>query len=212
MRRYRWHTGATLRPVQRDEPIPVLFRDVGPEATARFLAGDLRRLAGPMTPITYMRSHHYAEPYVDHARIGRLVILEPRALRVWHSGLAHVYVAEAQRPIGAVAYVPGHWHLADAARHLADARSPDEVREALGGAEHTDALADARARLDRLNATHAAVERRAEPLRRRLQSMDDAVRAAAHAEMAAKGLTEADLCTAWHHLPAARRAVIAEVL
>lgn len=212
MRRYRWHTGATLRPVSPDEPLPVLFRDIGPVATARFLAGDLRRLAGPMTPITYMRSYHYVEPYTDHARIGRLVILDPRALGVWHSGLPHVWVAEASRSSGAVAYVPGHWSLADAADRIAGARQIEEVREALGGVEHDDAIDAARVRLRALNHTCEAVERRAEPLRRRLQSQDDRERAAARAEMDRKGIDEVDLCAAWHHLPAPRRAWLAEVL
>lgn len=212
MRRYRWHTGATLRPVAPDEPLPVLFRDVGPEATARFLAGALHRLAGPMTPITYMRSHLYREPYTDHGRIGRLVILDPRALGVWHSGLDHVYVAEARRAESAVAYVPGHWTLAAAAERVGGARTAAEAREALGGREHDDALLDARSRLDALNHAHAQVERRAEPLRRRLQSADAAERAAARAEMAAAGVDEVDLCVAWHHLPAARRAWLAEAL
>lgn len=212
MRRYRWHTGATLRPVSPDEPLPVLFRDVGPVATARFLAGDLNRLAGPMTPITYMRSHHYVEPYTDHARIGRLVILDPRALGVWHSGLPHVWVAEARRTSDAVAYVPGHWSLADAATRLAGVHCANEVREALGNREHDEAIAAARIRLTALNRACTAAERRAEPLRRRLQSQDDHVRAAARAEMVAKDIDETDLCVAWHHLPTARRAYLTEVL
>lgn len=212
MRRYRWHTGATLRPVAPDEPLPVLFRDIGPVATARFLAGGLKRLAGPMTPITYMRSHHYIEPYTDHAQIGRLVILDPRALGVWHSGLPHVWVAEARRTSPAVAYVPGHWSLADAADRIADARSVNEAREALGGVEHDDAAAAARVRLTALNTACDTVERRAEPLRRRLQSQDDRTRESARAEMAAKHIDERDLCVAWHHLPPARRAHLAEVL
>jgi hypothetical protein len=44
---FRWHTGATPRPVQPGEACPVLFRDIGPAALALFLRGRLRRLAGP---------------------------------------------------------------------------------------------------------------------------------------------------------------------
>ena len=34
-------------------------------------------LAGPPSPITYMRTEAYVEPYTDHERIGRLVFLRP---------------------------------------------------------------------------------------------------------------------------------------
>ena len=43
---------------------------------------EMRRLAGPMTPLTYLRSWRWAEPYVDHAGTGRLVVLDGRALGV----------------------------------------------------------------------------------------------------------------------------------
>jgi hypothetical protein len=198
--------------VTPDERVPVLFRDIGPQATARFLAGDLRRLAGPLTPITYMRSHRYVEPYTDHGRIGRLVILDPRVLKIWHSGQPDVYVAEAHLWSDAVGYVPGHWSLKDAADRLDGVRVIDEMREALGGAEHDDAIEDAQRRLYGLNATLAESERRAEPLRRRLQSKTPEIRAAAREEMEMKGITELDLCQAWHHLPAARRTHLLAVL
>src|SRR5437660_291858 len=60
---YRYHTGASLRPLRPDEVCPVLFRDLGPVALARFLRGQLRRLAGPQSPIIYMRTEEYVEPY-----------------------------------------------------------------------------------------------------------------------------------------------------
>lgn len=211
MKQYRWHTGATLRPIGSEERVPVLFRDVGPQATARFLDGTLRRLAGPLSPISYMRSHHYVEPYVDHGRIGRLIILDPRGVGAWHSGLPHVYVAPAGPP-AAVGYVPGHWSLSDAADKLDGVRTPDEAREALGGVEHDDAIIDARTRLHALEAQLRESERKAEPLRRRLQSHRTAERAAAREEMARRGLEEADLCVAWHHLSARRRAHILTAL
>src|SRR5438067_2245238 len=49
-------------------------------------------------------------------------------------------------------------------------------------------------------------------LRRRPQSGDRAQRERARAEMERVGLTEADLCAAWHHLPRPRRAFIVEAL
>src|SRR5690348_13834364 len=108
--RFRYHTGATLRRLAPDEPCPRLYRDIGPEAMARFLAGRLGRLAGPMAPILYSRTAAYREPYRDHEPIGRLAFLRPRELRPWSSGVAEVYVA----PVGcdartvAVGFLPPH--------------------------------------------------------------------------------------------------------
>src|SRR5262249_30648127 len=123
----RWHTGATLRPLAAGEPCPALFRDVGPSALAVFLRGALRRLAAPLSPLIYMRTADYVEPYTDYERTGRLVILRPLLLHVWHSGVPHVYVARARPGVDAatVALVPGEVALADAARlarEVADVR------------------------------------------------------------------------------------------
>ena len=75
---FRWHTGATLRPVQPGEACPVLFRDIGPAALALFLRGRLRRLAGPLSPLVYLRTADYTEPYTDYERTGRLVVQPSR--------------------------------------------------------------------------------------------------------------------------------------
>src|SRR5262249_8306696 len=114
--RFRYHTGASLRPVGPDEAYPVLFHDLGPVALARHLRGQLPRLAGPLTPLLYMRTLAYREPYVDHEQIGRLMFLRPRALGAWHAGIPEVYVARATRPVAAdaVGYVPGSIPLARA--------------------------------------------------------------------------------------------------
>src|SRR5262245_4268921 len=97
--RFRYHTGATLRPLAPDEPCRVLFRDVGPLAAADFLRGRLRRLAGPLAPILYTRTADYREPYVDHGRVGRLVFLRPKALNPWDSGVPTVYVASLRQRV-----------------------------------------------------------------------------------------------------------------
>ena len=47
LRRYRWHTGAELREVEPDEPLEPLFRDIGTDALAVFLRGEL-----PVTQVT----------------------------------------------------------------------------------------------------------------------------------------------------------------
>jgi hypothetical protein len=212
--RFSYHTGGDLRPLDPDEPCPVLFRDIGPVAMARFLRGQLRRLAGPFSPIIYLRTEEYREPYTDFGRIGRLAFLRPLALHPWHSGIASIYVAHADRMAEAslIGFVHGDVPLARAAEQLAEARHTGELREAFGRHEYDDARADTLTRLDRLNAEHEAAERLAEPLRRRLQSCDSREREHARESMQRIGLDESDLCTAWHHLPGDRREIVVELL
>jgi hypothetical protein len=212
--RYRYHTGAALRPVAPGEEPALLFRDLGPVALALYLRGQLRRLAGPYTPLLYMRDLDYREPFVDHADIGRLVLLRVGEMGAWHAGLPGVYVARASRPVAAdaVGYAPPGTTLADVARLAAGARDAGALREALGGRLHDEARAGALARLDRLNAELAETEVFAEPLRRAYQASDPERRAAARAELARLGIAEIDLCAAWHHLPADRRELMRAVL
>lgn len=213
LRRYRYHTGATLRPVAHDEPCPVLFRDIGPDAMAWFLEGKLTRLAGPMSPITYMRTADYQEPYTDHGRIGRLVFLNPNELSPWHSGVETIYVAHASRMTSpeTLGFVPPDVPLSDAARLLADVHRIDELQDVFGRQVYQDALADTLHRLNQLNREHRQTEVIAEPLRRKLQSPDPKTREAALEQMQNLGLSETDLCSAWHHLPNTRRAELCEI-
>ena len=108
--RFRYHTGATLRRLAPDEPCPRLYRDIGPEAMARFLAGRLQRLAGPTAPILYCRTAAYQEPYRDYEPVGRLVFLKSRELRPWFSGVANVYVAPVRCDTRSVTvgFLPAH--------------------------------------------------------------------------------------------------------
>jgi hypothetical protein len=211
---FRYHTGATLRPLAADEHCPVLFRDLGTAALACFLRGDLRRLAGPQSPVVYMRTPEYVEPYVDHERIGRLVFLRPLALHPWHSGVPTIYVAHAAQPIDrtTIGFVPGDVHLARASDLAADLTDVRQLREVLGGRAHDEAVAETLCRLDALAADLARTEERAAPLRDALQADGRAARELAREEMGRLGLTEEDLCTAWHHLPRERRGWIAETL
>lgn len=204
---YSYHTGAPLRRLAVDEPCPVLFRDLGLLGTARFLRGQLRRLAGPLTPITYLRTHSYVEPYTDHEQIGRLVLLRPLLLAPWHSGVPHIYVARANRwPKGAtLGFVPGHDSLVEAASWAATMRTTEELREALGGRLYDEAARETLHRLERVMADLEGVEVRAGCLRRAFQSPDRRQRDFARAEMARLEITENDLCAAWHHLPRGRR-------
>ena len=109
LRRYRFHTGAELSPVLEEQGCPMLVRDLGFAALARHLRGTLPRLAGPLTPLLYMRTVDFTEPYTDYENIGRLVFLQPLALRPWFSGVRGVYVARATREIelSAVGFCPG---------------------------------------------------------------------------------------------------------
>jgi hypothetical protein len=211
---FRWHTGATLRPLEPDEACPVLFRDIGPAALATFLRGRLPRLAGPLAPLVYLRTAAYVEPYTDHERTGRLVVLRPLLSHPWHAGTPHVYVARARPGVDAatVGFVPGDVPLADAARRSRELTDVRQWRETLGGRAYDDAVGDSMAALDRLNRELAETEELAMPLRRALQSAEPGRRARAHEQMQRVGLTEMDLCTAWHHLPRARRGFIAVAL
>lgn len=212
LREYRWHTGAPLRPLAPDEPCPVLFRDLGLWATAQFLRGDLRRLAGPHTPLTYLRTLDYVEPYTDHERIGRLVFLQPRKLQPWHSGCPHVYVARAKRTTTALGFVPGDVPLAHAADLARGATDADAFREALGGEQHDEARAETLHHVEKLFAELVEKEARAAPLRRWLQASDGRRKEAARAELQRLGLTAHDLGTAWHHLSRERRAFVKAAL
>jgi hypothetical protein len=211
---FRWNTGATLRPLAPGEPCPVLFRDIGPAALALLLRGVLPRLAGPLSPIVYMRTAEYVEPYTDYERTGRVVILRPLALAPWHSGVSHIYVSRARPGVdfGTVGFVPGDVQLRDAARLVSEVRDTRELREVFGGRAHDEAVAESLHQLDRLGEELARTERIADPLRKLLHSSDRADRERGRAAMARAGLTESDVCTAWHHLPRERRAWIEEAL
>jgi hypothetical protein len=212
--RFRYHTGATLRRLAPDEPCPRLYRDIGPEAMAQFLAGRLRRLAGPMAPILYSRTADYREPYRDYAPVGRLVFLRPQELRPWFSGVAQVYVAPASGDATTVTvgFLPADMGTARAESLLAGVTSLSELRDALDGRAYDEAVAETKVALDRLNHELRETEVFAEPLRRRLQSRDRAESDAARDWLAGNGLDESDLCAAWHHLPPERRARLRDAL
>jgi hypothetical protein len=214
LRGCRFHTGAALSPLPADEPCPVLFRDVGPVGMTLFLSGELRRLAGPWSPITYMRTEDYVEPYTDHEQIGRLVFLRPLELQPWYSGVSHIYVAHAHRMANAdgIGFVPGDVSLAKAAQMLRDVRNTHELRDVFAASTYDDICAETVRRLQVLTQELAESEKRAEPLRRWLQSGDAAKTGFAREHMQRLGISEHDLCAAYHHLPKDRRAFLHEAL
>jgi hypothetical protein len=207
---FSWHTGGPVRPLGDGEPRPVLFRDLGPAATLRLLDGTLARLAGPTSPVTYLRTAGYREPFVEHGHFGRVAVLPCAGAAVWHAGIAEVFVADAEARFEprAMALVPDA-DLAALAREAAMMRDARELREHLGGAAHDDWRAATADRLRGFGRELAEVEARFAPLRRAFQAPDRERRRRARDQMAALGLTEDDLCTAWHHIAPARRAELA---
>jgi hypothetical protein len=208
--RFRYHTGATLRPLAPDEPCRLLFRDIGPSAMALFLRGKLKRLSGPYAPILYARTADYREPYVDHEPIGRLVFLRPKLLRPWDSGVPTIFVASLHQCVDpdTIGFVAPHVDLHAAERLLRGAENIASLRDALGGHSYDDVIGEMILSLDRLNSEQAETEIWAEPIRRKLQSRHRAESEWAKNLLRQHGLTESDLCTAWHHLPRQRRELV----
>jgi hypothetical protein len=189
-----------MRRVDVDEPLPPLVRDVGPVALALFLRGQLQRLAGPLTPLLYLRTTKWIEPYVDHAGTGRLLFLDPHGLDPWFSGTEGVYVADADqqpRDRETLGYLPAG---VDVPTGL---RTGHDLREAI--AHDREREAHDLAALDLLNAACAKVEAISKPLRWLRQSGSEAQRRQLQELMAAGGVDEADLCGAFHHLEDRKR-------
>jgi hypothetical protein len=205
--RFSWHTGRQPRPVDPDEPIPVLFRDVGPLATERFFRNGLKRMAGPATPITYLRSAAYNEPYIDYAAIGRLVLLRPQEIQPWHSGVSSIYItlANMMPPADSLGFVPGNVPLAAAATRLAGVKYNWELRDAFGKRDYDESRREALSRLETLNRETAEIEKIATPLRIAFQTGEANARDRVREYLASYEIDEIDLCTAWHHLPSERR-------
>jgi hypothetical protein len=181
---------------------------------ARFLRGGLQRLAGPVTPITYLRTADYCEPYTDYARIGRLALLRPMEISPWRSGLEHIYISAAScmPPSDSLGFIPGAFTLSQAAAALTCARTCEELREALGGREYDDMQQEALADLEELNRECRESEQWGAPCRRIFQTGSQAARQKLAQNLEAFGLGESDLCTAWHHLLVERRNRVKEVL
>lgn len=214
LREFGWHTGGAVRPLGDGEPRPVVFRDLGPEATLRLLEGRLGRLAGPTSPVTYLRTAGYAEPFVDHGHFGRVCVLASASAELWHAGIVEVFIASADAGFEPqqMALVPDDADLAGLAEGAAAMRDARELSDHLGGAIHDAWRADTAERLRGFARELAAVEAHLAPLRRAFQAPGERRRQAARDRMAALGLSEVDLCAAWHHIAPARRAEIAALV
>lgn len=208
--RFRFHTGAPITRLSAGELCPPLFRDIGPEAMGLFLRGHLHRLCGPLSPITYLRTADYLEPYIDYGRIGRIMLLRPREVTPWHAGIDEVYVASRGTMIDpdTMVFIPADIPLSVAAEQFAMVTQRRELADAIHPSLYQAMIADTLERLETIERTHRETERLSAPLRKLFQSAqqrdrDDAVRC-----MEKAGLSESDLCTAWHHLPDERREYI----
>lgn len=210
LRRFRYHTGAEVTPLSPGEHCPPLFRDVGYEAMALFLTGELKRLCGPISPITYLRTADYVEAYTDFGKTGRIMLLQPDTVHPWKSGVDSIYISARETWVDSerMAFVPADLPLARAAIELADAKTTRDVGDIIGPSVYRDARDDTLFRLRELKRTHEQAEIFAAPLRRLYQSPDQRDREQARATMQQFELTENDLCSAWHHLPAERRRLI----
>jgi hypothetical protein len=210
---YAWHTGGPVRALHEGERCPALYRDLGAVAMLRLLRGQLPRLAGPASPVTYMRTAHYVEPYTDHEHFGRVMLLPFGAWTPWHAGIADVYVTDADARFDPLCMdvVPDDRDLAALAREASRITSVDELYEALGPHHFEWKLSLAR-RLDGFTGELARVEAAMTPLRAAYQSQHDDVRRRARDRMGALSLTERDLCAPWHHLPRGRRDEVLDVL
>ncbi len=205
--RVRFHTGATPRPLGDGEACPPLFRDLGPLGMQRYLSGRLRRLAGPMAPILYLRTASYAEPYEDAEEIGRLVILNPSRLAPWHAGYDGVFVAGAHMaPDPAhMVVVPTDWTFGVEAERLSGLPDANAVREVIGWQIHRDMCETLLVRTTNMIAAQEASEKRAQPVRKMLQTGTSKQREQICSSMREHGVSERDLCSAWHHVPTERR-------
>ena len=209
---FRWHTGGAVRPLGDGEPRPALFRDLGPAATLWLLERRLPRLAGPTSPVTYLRTAQYREPFIEHGHFGRVLVLASARAPVWHAGIAEVFVAPADAAFepGAMALVADDGDLAALARDAGAMRDVRELREHLG-AGYDDWRAATADRLRDFARELAEVERHLAPLRRGFQSSDRDERRRTREQMARHGLTEHDLCAAWHHIAPVRRAEVIDI-
>ena len=170
-----------------------------------------RRLAGPLSPILYMRTAAYASRIATTSAIGRLVFLRPLELRPWSSGVADDLRRAVRPDAAAVArrLRPRRRRPGGCRGRLEGVATLPDLREALGGRRHDEAVAETLDRLDRLPTSWPRRRSLAEPLRRELQSADPAERRRPATAMRASGWTRPTSARAWHHLPRDRRDLVA---
>lgn len=202
--KYSWHTGAKLRKIDPDENCPVLFRDLGPVGMVNFLEGKLTRLAGPMTPLTYMRDSSYDEPYVDYAEIGRIIFLKPHSIFPWFSGVDHVYVTSSSLVIdtNTLGFLPNDY-LRGKDAELKQIKNCMELSDYIQN--YHDFMLYKKNQLKNLNLEHTQVEKYAHPLRLLLQTGTSREKENVRKIMSSIELNEDLLCRAFHHIKQSER-------
>ena len=210
LRKYRWHVGTTPFPCSDSEPRPLLYRDVGLEGLDLFLRDKLRRLAGPLSPVTYVRTSAYREPYVDEENTARLVVLPSSSLPLWHSGQKDIYLLPADIAISnlQLALAPGDVPRSEIDHRLQDACSTMEAREALGGQIYDEYIHEHREHIHKLLKERSAQESFSSRLRRQFQSGCAEEQARIREWLLRHDLSENDLTAAFHHVPRKKRNIL----
>jgi hypothetical protein len=172
-----------------------------------FLSGRLKRLAGPLSPVVYLRTGAYVEPYQDSEEIGRLAFLRPLELDPWFSGIEDIYIADSGQPPArcSIAFVPTELTNQAGAAKVSQCTDIESLREELGGHLYDEMLRDVQYRTVRIIGEQQASEGMARSVRARFQRGNQAERAELRESMTRHGVTESDLCSAWHHVPRDRR-------
>jgi hypothetical protein len=202
--------GLGARPPREDEPCPNLYRDVGPQALSRFLAGKLRRLEGPEARCIFMQDATLPGWSPCARELGLLVLLQPLSVGPWLSGQDGIWVAERGRmaPTGTIGFVPGDMDLRELDRSIEDAKTVADLREALGGAEYDEQVEQSRWAIAGYLDELSEVARRSAPLCAALRSSDPQGRERTLQLLESAGLYEKDLMAPWFQLSKERRAEV----
>ncbi len=201
--------GTTPRPVRDDEPVPTLFRDVGPQALGLFHEGALVDLQGPDSVCTWFRDATLPGFTEVVAEFGVLTVLQPVSMGPWVSGQSGIWVAERGRwPVkGSIAFSPAEATADLVALDAKLVEVPDAaaLRAALGGNAYDQQVDDSKRRLRQYLEDWEQVERNSIPLRSLLEGPSEPRRDELKKILAGEGLSEKDLLANWFHLTRTRR-------
>lgn len=210
LRAYAAEIGGVPEPIPRDKPCPILFRDVGPDGLAEFLAGHLRDLAGNEAPVVWLRTAEAPLPTRAAREFGEIILLRPMSLLPWRTCERGVYVASRAHVAapGSLGFVPPGSDRLDLAKRARRLSTEEEWRDRLSPRVYDTARGSAKKRVESYRRERDLVDAAAAPLRRALR--DDP--AAARREMERLGLREEDLCGPWFGLTPARRREVRRIL
>ena len=204
--------GTSPRPPRDDEQCPTLFRDVGPQALAAFLAGTLGTLEGPGSVCIFLRDATLPGYSACVEDIGVLVFLQPLSMGPWLSGQDGIWVAERGRmpPPDTLGFVPAREPLAELDAKLATVGTIASLREAMGSRAYDERVSHCRDALKEYLTQWSRVERSAAPLRALIDGKSAARREEVLRALLGAGLAEKDLRAPWFHLCPERRKMAEE--